>query len=245
MSSVKPTLASLAVMLATVPALPGIAFADQEKPREAVIMVSGEGESAIAPDMAILSLAVVREAETAADAMKESNTAMTAVLDALKGEGIADKDIQTSDFSVNPRYSQEKNSDGGYQSPKIDGYQVSNRLTVKVRDLKKLGAILDKSVTLGVNESGNVQFTNDDPKEAVTAARKQAVDEAIAKARALTEAAGVKLGRIVEMSENFARPMPQPAYRMAMAKEASDAVPIAGGENSYSVTVNITYAIDQ
>lgn len=221
------------------------AFAAETERREATIMVSGEGEAAIAPDMAVISLAVMRDAETAGEALSANSAAMAEVLADLKAQGIADKDLQTTDFSIQPKYKQETRTDGTYEAPVIVGYTVSNGLTVRVRDLAKLGEIIDRSVKLGVNQGGGISFTNDDPEAAVEAARKQAVEKAAAKAKTLTEAAGVKLGRVVEISENFARPMPQVYAAAPMAKMADESVPIASGENLYTVTVNITYAIEQ
>jgi uncharacterized protein YggE len=220
-------------------------FAAETERREATIMVSGEGEAAIAPDMAVISLAVMRDAETAGEALSANSAAMAEVLADLKAQGIADKDLQTTDFSIQPKYKQETRTDGTYEAPVIVGYTVSNGLTVRVRDLAKLGEIIDRSVKLGVNQGGGISFTNDDPEAAVEAARKQAVEKAAAKAKTLTEAAGVKLGRVVEISENFARPMPQVYAAAPMAKMADESVPIASGENLYTVTVNITYAIEQ
>ncbi|MGL4198563.1 MAG: SIMPL domain-containing protein [Allorhizobium sp.] len=221
------------------------AFAAETERREATIMVSGEGEAAIAPDMAVISLAVMRDAETAGEALSANSAAMAEVLADLKAQGIADKDLQTTDFSIQPKYKQETRTDGTYEAPVIVGYTVSNGLTVRVRDLAKLGEVIDRSVKLGVNQGGGITFTNDDPEAAVEAARKQAVEKAAAKAKTLTEAAGVKLGRVVEISENFARPMPQVYAAAPMAKMADESVPIASGENLYTVTVNITYAIEQ
>lgn len=220
-------------------------LAAETERREATIMVSGEGEATVAPDMAVISLAVVRDAETASEALSANSAAMTEVLAALKAQGIAEKDLQTTDFSIQPKYKQETRTDGTYEAPVIVGYTVSNGLTVRVRDLSQLGTIIDQSVKLGVNQGGGISFTNDDPEATIEAARKQAVEKATAKAKTLTEAAGVKLGRVVEISENFARPMPQVYAAAPMAKMADESVPIASGENLYTVTVNITYAIEQ
>jgi len=221
------------------------AFAQDNTPREAVITVFGEGRSATAPDMAILSFSVVKDAKTAREALDANNKAMADVLNALKSGGIAERDLQTSGFAVNPQYQYPDNNDGGNRPPVLTGYQVANSLTIKVRDLAKLGEIIDQSVTLGVNQGGSIQFTNDKPEATITEARKQAVADAVSKAKVLSEAAGVSLGRIVEISENSSRPEPMPMMR-TMAKEyAADAVPIATGENSYNVTVNVTFAIKQ
>ncbi|TCL74869.1 SIMPL domain-containing protein [Rhizobium sp. BK251] len=225
----------------------GAAMAQETKPREAIIMVTGEGESVMAPDMAVVNLSVVRQAKTAREALDENNKAMTDVLAALKAGGIEDRDLQTSGFSIQPQYSYPQSNDGQPQQPQLIGYQATNTLTVRIRDLTKLGAIIDQSVTLGVNQGGDIQFTNDKPEGAFEEARKIAVTNAAAKAKTLAEAAGVKLGRIIEISENQLRPIPQPVYRAAMMKEASDAgaPPVAGGENSYNITVNVTFALEQ
>lgn len=229
-------------------ALASLPAAAEEAPlSEATINVSGEGEAALAPDMAVLDLGVLREAQTAAEALTANNKAMADVLQALSEEGIASKDIQTSGFFVAPLYKQDEDKDGVQQTPVIVGYQVRNGLSVKVRDLGKLGGVIDRSVKLGVNQGGNIRFTNDKPEAAIEEARRAAVAEAISKARTLAEVAGVKLGRVININENFIRPMPAPQMMMraAMAKDAAESVPVAAGENVYSVTVNISYAIAQ
>ncbi|WHA42065.1 SIMPL domain-containing protein [Agrobacterium larrymoorei] len=227
-------------------ALPLAALAQENKPREATISVSGEGDASIAPDMAILSFSVVKQAETAAAALADNSKSMGEVQAALKAAGIADRDMQTTNFSVQPVYKQFEPKDGVFVPPEITGYQVTNGLTVRVRDLKKLGEILDSSVKLGINQGGDITFTNDDPDAAVADARKKAVENAIAKAKTLSEAAGVKVGRVIEINENAPRPLPVPAPMMrASMMEKSDSVPIAAGENTYKVTVNVTFALEQ
>jgi uncharacterized protein YggE len=219
--------------------------AQETRPREPLISVSGEGEASVAPDMAVVSFSVVRNGATADSALSANSAAMKEVLAALKAEGIADRDIQTSNFSIYPQYRHSEPKNGVVDPPQIIGYEVSNGLTLKIRDLGKLGGLIDKSVKLGVNQGGQISFTNDNSDEAMKNARKAAVAEALEKAKTLTEAAGVKLGRIVEISENAARP-PQPMMRMAMAKDmAAEAVPVAAGENTYRVTVNVTFLLDQ
>ena len=160
--------------------------------------------------------------------------------------GIEDRDLQTSNFNIQPRYHYPKSSSGRNQPPKLTGYIVTNSLTVRVRDLQNLGAILDNSVSLGVNSGGDISFLSDKPEPIIEQARKNAVAKAIAKAQTLTEAAGVKLGRIVEISEtNRQPPRPRAMARMESAMAADSAVPIAAGENSYSITVNIKWELDQ
>jgi hypothetical protein len=219
------------------------AHAEDDKGRQPYVTVSGEGESSIAPDMAIMTLSVVKQSKTAADALDQNNKAMGAVLATLKESGVADRDLQTSGFSVQPQYNYDSRNN---QPPKLTGYQVTNGLTVKVRDLSKLGALLDQSVNLGINQGGDIQFTNDKPDAILQDARKNAVADAAAKAKTLTEAAGVKLGRVLSIREGGGAPPPQPFMRMEAAPAAAPkAVPIAAGENSYHASVSITYAIEQ
>jgi hypothetical protein len=240
----RPMLLALVVPLAMTLAVPSAARAAEAEKREPVIVVSGEADSSVRPDIAILSLGVTRTEKTARDALDGNNTAMSTVLKALKDQGIADRDLQTSGFSIQPQFLYPENGDGSQKPPVLTGYQVSNMLTVRVRDLSKLGAILDQSVTLGVNQGGDIRFTNDDPAKTIDEARKAAVKAAIAKAKTLADAAGVKVGRVLEINDTAVQAQPQPMMRMSMAKEAADAVPVATGENSYSVSVSVTFAID-
>lgn len=248
-----PRIAFAAIVAsATVATFAAPAFAQETSPRpvlqrEAIVSVSGDGEASVAPDMAILTLAVVRNGKTAADALAANSQAMREVLASLKKSGIADRDMQTSNFSIYPQYNHFEPKDGVNKPPEIVGYEVSNTLTLRIRDLAGLGAIIDQSVKLGVNQGGQIIFTNDDPAKTMTEARKAAVAEAVAKAKTLTEAAGVKLGRVLEIRESSRRSMPpQPMMRMAMAKDmANESVPVASGENTYSVTVDVTFALEQ
>ncbi|MCA1404711.1 SIMPL domain-containing protein [Ensifer sp. IC3342] len=213
--------------------------------RQALIKVSGEGRATAAPDMAIVQLSVVKDAKSAREALDANNKAMADVLSALKQGGIAERDLQTSGFAITPQYNYPQGNDGSNRPPELVGYQVVNGVTVRVRDLSNLGEVLDKSVTLGINQGGGIEFTKDKPDEVITEARKAAVADAIVKAKVLAEAAGVSLGRLIEISEQAPRPEPVPMVR-TMAKEfAADAVPITTGENAYNVTVNVTFAIEQ
>jgi uncharacterized protein YggE len=224
---------------------PQIAAAD-EKPAPRITVV-GEGETAASPDMAILSLSVLREADTARAALDADNKAMAAVIDAMKKAGIADRDLQTSGLSIDPRYSTVKHDSKPQEEPKIIGYRVVNTLTVRVRDLDRLGAVIDSSVSLGVNQGGGITFTNDDMSKPMQEARKHAMEDAIARARTLTEAAGVKTGKIIEISEQSYRPMPRPMAMKARSFAAApeDAVPVQAGENTYHATVTVTFEIEQ
>lgn len=242
--SVPAKAASLALMASLV--LPAVSFAQAPPPppQPRAITVSGEGTASIAPDMAIVNLSVTRMAETAQAALAQNNEAVRSVLDALKANGVADRDIQTGDFSIFPRYSdRQPTPQNTNQQPVIIGYQVTNSLTVRVRELSKLGGLIDQSVKLGVNQGGQITFTNHEPKAAYQNARRKAVEDAMEKAKTLAEAAGVTLGLVATISETKLQPVaPAPMMRMAMAKEA-DSVPVAGGETTYTVTVEMRFDI--
>jgi uncharacterized protein YggE len=113
---------------------------------------------------------------------------------------------------------------------------------VRVRDVDKTGDILDKAVSLGVNQGGGIVFTNDDPKATITEARKKAVADAVAKAKTLAEAAGVSLGRVLEITDQNVAPMPMPMNAKAF-DAARGAVPVQAGENSYNVQVTVTFEL--
>ena len=222
-----------------------IVAADSDDAQPA-IRVTGEGVARIAPDMAVLDLAVTREAATAREALDANSAAMKQVLGEMRTQGVEERDLQTSNFSIQPKYVYPKpKSTGEREPPRIVGYTVRNTLTIRVRDISRVGAILDKSVTLGVNEGGNIRFTNNDPSAAISQARVDAVHDAMAKAKTLAGAAGVKTGKLLELSEQSYSPRAAPIARAEMMmSRAADAVPVATGENSYKVHVSLAYAID-
>ncbi len=219
------------------------AASDDPPPR---ILVTGEGSVDIAPDMAVLSLVVMREAPSAREAVTANSNAMKKVLGAMGELGIDERDLQTSGFSIQPRYSRPPRQGAGSEAPRLVAYTVRNSLTVRVRDIAKVGEVLDTSVTLGVNEGGNILFTNDDASAAIAEARVKAVEDAMARGRTLARAAGVKVGRVLEISEQNFTPRPVPMARsMMVADSFAESVPVAAGENTYKVMVNLTLAIEQ
>lgn len=245
----RPLASALAVpaLLAGTVLLGGAALADDHgMPREATITVSGNGESRATPDTAIVTMSVTQQEKTARESLDANNKAMTAVLDSLKADGIEARDLQTSGFSIQPVYNYSQNADGSQKPPELVGYQTTNSITVRVRDLAKAGAVIDKSVSLGINQGGDIRFVNEDTDAILKAARQDAMKDAMAKAKELTEAAGVGIGRIVDISESISNPMPVPMAMMAKDAAAPErAVPMAPGENTYNVTVNVTFAIKQ
>ena len=206
-----------------------------------MLSVSGTGEVKATPDQAQLSTGVVTQAATAAAALAANSRAMNGVFDTLKRAGIPEKNIQTSNFSVSPQYGNPKL--GGAQ--RITGYQVSNTVTVTVTGLDKVGPALDALVAAGSNQIDGPNFTIADPKPLLAKAREDAVKDATARAQTLAAAAGVTLGPILSIGEGGAEySPPRPMYRTAMAGlAAAPPPPVAGGEESVSANVLITWEI--
>ncbi len=211
------------------------------------IAVTGVGAASAKPDTALVSLGVLSEADTAAEAADANTKAMSKVLSALRAEGVDDKDIKTSNFSIRPRYRRPKRqSDGRQPPPQIVGYAVSNDLAVRIRELSKTGMLLDRAISQGANKVGNIAFTVDQPAGLLTAARRDAMKDAIAKAKTLADAAGIALGKILEIREGAVAPRPhmRTDARMMMA-QAETEVPISAGENKYTVNVTVRWALVQ
>jgi uncharacterized protein YggE len=232
----------LALVLPIAFAPAALAADEQPRPR---ISVTGEGEASVSPDMAILTLSVMREAETARAALDANNEAMGKVIAAMKEEGVEAKDLQTAGLAINPQYVY-PDGKSDQKEPRITGYQVTNTLTVRVRDIAKVGSLLDRSVTLGVNQGGGIAFTNDDPVKALEEARREAVADAMAKAKTLAEAAGVELGKVRQISEHSIAQPPMPFQAKTMRMEAAAAaVPVEAGENTYHVGVEMVFGLKQ
>lgn len=217
----------------------GISATDSALPR--IISVSGTGDVKTRPDMASISSGVMTEGATAQLALSKNNEAMTAVINALKAAGIGEDDIQTSNFSVSPVYPPYQPNQT--TAPRISGYQVSNQVTARVKDLKKLGTTLDALVRAGSNQIGGISFDVDEPKPFLDDARKKAVADARAKAELYAAAAGVSLGRVVQISESGGIINPPPMYAMREMAAKANSVPIAAGQQTISANVSITYEI--
>ena len=205
----------------------------------ATISVTGEGTVSSAPDLATISLGVTTTADTAAGAMSANSKSLTAVLDRLRAAGIEARDMQTSNLTLNPNW---VSYDSG-SSSKIDGYTASNMLTVQVRAIGTLGAVLDSSITDGANTLNGVTFSVAEPRPALDAARKKAVADAIARATLLSDAAGAKLGPVVSITESSGFAPPMPMYRLEA--DAAASVPTAGGEVGLTASVMMVFEIMQ
>ena len=230
------SLASLALNAVTI-LCSGTGVAADALPR--TLTVSGEGEAKAAPDEAHLSAGVVTRAQKAADALAANTRAMNAVFATLKRFGIPEKDIQTSEFSVEPQYASDRNGNAGI---KIMNYRASNTVNVAV-DLPKLGLALDALVSSGANSLGNIEFTIHDPKPLLAKARAEAIRDATERAHTYAKAGGFALGTILSVSEGGAE-MPRPVYAARMMAAAPAAPPpVAAGEESVSANVSVTFEI--
>jgi uncharacterized protein YggE len=216
----------------------GPALAQAEAPRTTSLTVAGEGHVDLPPDMAMISLGVTTEADTAAAALAANNAAQAEVLAVLAAAGIEPRDIQTSGLNLNPVWDNRSYSDG---RQRIRGYSVSNIVTIRVRKLDSLGGLLDKVVTTGANQLNSLTFGLSDPKPAMDEARKRAVADALDRASLYADAAGVTLGPLVALSEGGSYQEPQPMFRRGAAMES--AVPVAAGEVGVVASVSVTFEI--
>ncbi len=220
----------------------------QEATMSGNISISGVGEVTAAPDTAFVNSGVTSQGATAREALDANTKAMGELIETLKAAGIEARDIQTSGFSVNPNYvySDARDANGYQLPPKITGYQVYNNVNVRVRELAKLGSVLDKAVTVGANTINGVSFSVADPSKLYDEARKAAFADAKSKAQLYAEVAGEELGKIraINETQGMGTPMPQMMKASADALSAG-AVPIEGGELSYSINVQVTWDIAQ
>lgn len=204
-----------------------------------LLSVSASADVKHAPDVATVSAGVVTQAADANSAMRANADQMQKVMAAIRAAGIADKDIQTSGVSLNPNYKYAEN-----QAPTITGYQASNSVNLKVRDLARLGKVLDALVASGANQVNGPTFEIDQPDAVQDQARREALAKAQARAAMYAKTLGLQVRRIVSISEGggFAPPVPMPMVRMAaMAKDAG--TEIAPGENTVSASIDVVFEL--
>lgn len=199
------------------------------------VTVVGRSEVKGRPDTATVQIGVETEAATAQEALAQNTGQAQAIQQKLKELGIAEQDVQTSNFSIYPTY--------GTDGRQITGYHVSNSVSVKVRNLSQAGTLLDQVVQVGANSIGGISFSVEDPQKLLEQARAQAIQDAQARAAQLAAASRASVGEVLVISENIgSAPVPMPM--MAEAQAARDmAVPVQPGEQSFSVEVQVTFAL--
>jgi uncharacterized protein YggE len=213
--------------------------ADPTGTTEHTVTVSGTGDVSVAPDVADVMLGVSVTKPTVKDARDAAATSMTAVLEAVKKDGVADKDITTVNLSLNPVYDYSSNG----STPRLTGYQYSNTIKVTVRDLTKVPAVVDDATAAGVTTIQGISFRLDKPKTVEAQARLLAMTDARAKADALASAAGVSIKGVASISEVT---VSSPIYYASAGvadKAASVATPVQAGTTDVVVQVTVSYLI--
>jgi uncharacterized protein YggE len=199
------------------------------------LTVTGEAHVSVAPDYAVIRLGVTAQAKTAREASESNARSASALVTALRGAGIDDKDIQTTRLSLQPTY---EGAVSG-RTARITGFQASNQVTIKVREVARLADVIDRAIAAGATDMGGIDFQVTAPSQALDHARAEAVADARRKADLYAKTAGVTLGRVLALSEDQAAQEPVPM----MARAAAPATPISPGERTLRVTVTVSYEL--
>lgn len=203
------------------------------------LTLSAEGRSLRTPDLAEMSGGVITTAPTAAAAIAENATRMSAVVAAVRRAGIADRDIQTASISLQPQYRYDQN-----QPPVLTGYQASNTVTLRLRKLNDAGRLLDTLVSVGANQLNGPNFRVENDAAALDEARLQAVATLRARADLYAKATGVRIKRILSIAEQQGYDgRPQPMLQMRAMKAEAD-TPVAPGEVALAVTVTMSFEVE-
>lgn len=234
----KQVLAALAVAAMPAQSLAQDAPSAAEAVEGTLLRIYAEGETQARPDRAYVTTGVTTLEPTAAAAMAANARQMEAVIRALRRSGVAERDLQTAGVSLNPQY----NYDDGAQT--LVGYQAGNSVTGTVREVRRLGPIIDAVSESGANQINSVEFAVADPTEPMDSARREAVTRARQRAELYAGAMGMRIARVISLEEGGAGgpPMPMPLARMA-ASEAKADTPIAPGELTFTAGVTVTYEL--
>ena len=227
--------------LATLPLASAPAAAQVTAPIMAdgtILDVSAEGRSTRVPDVATIRAGVVTQAPTAAEALADNATRMAAVLDSLKRAGVAPRDTRTANVSLSPQYRYADN-----QPPAVTGYQANNSVSIRFRDIAKAGAILDALVKEGANQINGPNLTIDKPEAALDEARAKAVATGRARAELYARALGMRIVRVVSISESggYSPPPPMPVMMVERAQAADSK--IDPGEQKLQVNLAMTFEL--
>ncbi|MBV9528225.1 SIMPL domain-containing protein [Sphingomonas sp.] len=224
-------------------AVPAAASAQQSTITQTIagtrLDISATGETTRVPDVAVISAGVVSRAVTASAALQETADRMARVRTALKRAGIADRDIQTSNVSLNPEYRYADN-----QPPQLTGYTASNQVTVRFRDIGNSGAVLDALVAQGANQINGPTLTIDRPEAALDEARANAVAIGRARAELYARSLGMRVARLVSVAESGGDVLPpQPPMPMMMARAEAAQTKIDPGEQKLQVSLAMTFEL--
>jgi len=220
-------------------------YIGQEIETRNTIMVSDQAEVYAKPDLAIVQFSAVTEAKTVSQAMSQNTAKMNAVISAIKGLGVDEKDLKTTSFNINPLYQYEKETLYGTGKRTLYGYEVNQSLEVKIRDLSKIGQLIEGAAAAGANQVGDLWFTIDKEDELKAQAREEAIKKAKLKAEILAKQLGVKLVRIISFSESGEVPsyyFEKSGY--GIGGGAASTPQIETGQNKIEANVAITYEIN-
>lgn len=208
----------------------------QERAAERSVTVEARGVVYAEPDLVVISTGVATEAASARDALSRNTASAGKLIAGLKALGIAPADIQTSRLSLEPRYSQPK--DGS--APTVTGYRVFNQVRITSRQVDKLGEVLDQAVTLGANQMGGIEFRVSKAEELMDEARRQAMANAMRRARLFAAGGGAELGNVISIREET-RDAPRPLG--GVRAMAAAPVPIEQGTQALEVSVSVTWQL--
>ena len=204
------------------------------------IAFTGEGKVYTKPDIAIVNLSVVTEGKYIKDVQDRNTGKMNGVIDFLRGFGIEEKDIKTTNYNIYPKYVYQEGV-----APWISGYEISQAIEVKIRNLEKVGEILEKSVGVGINQVNSLRFWVDKDDDLKAEAQKLAIEDAKKKARETAARLGIKLGKLIGFYENSNQPYPiynaKEGYGIGGGGETPN---IQVGENEIYISVSLTYKIE-
>jgi uncharacterized protein YggE len=228
----------LSAILAAAGFVPTVHAQAQQTPSLPVagVVVIGEGSVSVTPDYAQIGSGVTTRANTVKEATDANSKLMSAVTNVLLESGIVQKDIQTSRFSIQPIYAQQEPR----TEPKLAGYSVSNQVKVKIRQIDRVGMILDQLITAGATNIGNIEFLASEPSKALDQAREAAVADARRKAEVYANASGLRLGRVAWITEDTGI---APPITMRAPAASAAAVPIATGEDTLRVRITVGFEI--
>lgn len=211
---------------------------ENSRMNERTVSVTASGHVSATPDLASISTGVQTEAATAREAMSSNTSAMTKLVDGLKAAGIVAKDIQTTAVNVSPRYTAPR--DG--KPPVVNGYTANNQVRITVRDLKRIGDILDAALTLGATQMGGIAFEVSTAETLKDEARKQAMVNARRRAELFAAAAGASVGQVLSISEDVQQHSVNFGMTRAV-KSAAAPVPVEAGTMELDATVNVTWSL--
>ena len=205
-----------------------------------LLSVSAQADASRVPDVASLSTGVVSQAADANAALRANAEQMTKVMAAIKAAGIAEKDIQTSGINVSPQYKYADN-----QPPKITGYEASNTVSIKVREIGKLDKVLDVLVASGANQVNGPSFEIDEPEAVYDEARRAALDKAQKRAEMYAKSLDLKVKRIVSISEGAGFQPPRPMMMMAKAEayDRAASAPVSPGETKLTANLDVVFEL--